>query len=190
MSKLYLREDLICQKIHLVSYRRVPGSIPGRGSIAFFFIFHPFFSLFWLCSSSFLLEFPKLANAQPSNFGPLRIFEDFVEYEKLGMLKYVKDRYTVQLAMKTFAVVLAKSCSREHSWCCKDKNKYLVGIYVTAWRWKLGWDRQTRNYSKAFFLLLHESHLKGKEKALCPLLTQLILLQQSVSLFPNPQRGS
>ena len=58
---------------------------------------------------------------QTQYFGAIRlpiavcIFEDFVEYEKLGMLKYVKDRYTVQLAMKTFAVVLAKSCSREHS---------------------------------------------------------------------------
>ena len=38
------------------------------------FFFPPFFSLFWLGSPSVPLEFPKLANAQPSNFGPLRIY--------------------------------------------------------------------------------------------------------------------
>ena len=37
VSKLYLQVDLICQNRHLVSYRQVPGSIPGRGSIDFFF---------------------------------------------------------------------------------------------------------------------------------------------------------
>ena len=41
MSKLYLQVDLICQNRHLVSYRQVPGSIPGRGS----FYFSPFFDL-------------------------------------------------------------------------------------------------------------------------------------------------
>ena len=34
----------------------------------------PFFSHLWLSSPSVPLEFPKLANAQPSNFGPLRIY--------------------------------------------------------------------------------------------------------------------
>ena len=41
------------------------------------FLFLPVFSLFWLDSRSVPLAFPKLANAQPSNFGPLpplRIF--------------------------------------------------------------------------------------------------------------------
>ena len=38
------------------------------------FLFSPHFSLFfWLGSPSVPLEFPKLANAQPSNFGPLLI---------------------------------------------------------------------------------------------------------------------
>ena len=45
VSKLYLQVDLICQNRHLVSYRRVPGSIPGRGSIDYFSSF-PHFSLF------------------------------------------------------------------------------------------------------------------------------------------------
>ena len=40
-----------------------------------FFFFLQCFSLFWLGSPSVPLEFPKLANAQPSNFGPLHIFE-------------------------------------------------------------------------------------------------------------------
>ena len=35
VSKLYLQVDLICQNRHLLSYRQVPGSIPGRGSIDF-----------------------------------------------------------------------------------------------------------------------------------------------------------
>ena len=38
-----------------------------------FFSFSPIFPLFWLGSPSVPLEFPKLANAQPSNFGPLCI---------------------------------------------------------------------------------------------------------------------
>lgn len=42
------------------------------------------------------------------------------------MLKYVKDRYTVQLAMKTLEI--AKNIPD----VVKDKNKYLLGIYVTA----------------------------------------------------------
>ena len=46
VSKLYLQVDLICQNIHLVSYRRVPGSIPGRGSIDYFSFF-PHFSYFF-----------------------------------------------------------------------------------------------------------------------------------------------
>ena len=32
------------------------------------------FSIFWCDSPSVSLEYPKLANAQPSNFGPLRIY--------------------------------------------------------------------------------------------------------------------
>ena len=32
------------------------------------------FPILWCDSSSVSLEYPKLANAQPSNFGPLRIF--------------------------------------------------------------------------------------------------------------------
>ena len=46
VSKLNLHVDLICQNIHLVSYRQVPGSIPGRGSIDYFSFF-PQFSLFF-----------------------------------------------------------------------------------------------------------------------------------------------
>ena len=46
VSKLYLQVDLICQYRHLVSYRQVPGSIPGRGSIDYFSFF-PHFSLFF-----------------------------------------------------------------------------------------------------------------------------------------------
>ena len=42
----------------------------------FFFVFPPFSPLFWLGSPSVPLKFPKLANAQPSNFGPLRIFRN------------------------------------------------------------------------------------------------------------------
>ena len=81
VSKLYLQVDLICQNRHLVSYRQVLGSIPGRDSIDFFF--SPFFSFFfWLGSPSVPLEFPKLANAQPSNFGPLRIL-----YSILGQIQ-------------------------------------------------------------------------------------------------------
>ena len=46
VSKLYLQVGLICQNRHLVSYRQVPGSIPGRGSIDYFsFLLH--FSLFF-----------------------------------------------------------------------------------------------------------------------------------------------
>ena len=82
--------DLVCQNIHLVSYRQVPGSIPGRGSIDFFP--PPFLSLFWLGFPSVPFEFTKLANAQPSNFGPLRIFtlrfDDFFSLvEKLAFFK-------------------------------------------------------------------------------------------------------
>ena len=36
VSKLYLQVDLICQNRYFVSYQRVPGSIPGRGSIDHF----------------------------------------------------------------------------------------------------------------------------------------------------------
>ena len=41
VSKLYLQVDLICQNRHLVSYRQVPGSIPGQH-----WFFPPFLSLF------------------------------------------------------------------------------------------------------------------------------------------------
>ena len=51
VSKLYLQEDLICQNIHLVSYRQVPGSIPGRGSIDFFPLFLSFLTRFPFCST-------------------------------------------------------------------------------------------------------------------------------------------
>ena len=44
-----------------------------------FFFFPPFFSLFWLGSSSVPLEFLKLANVQPSIVGPLRILFDFLD---------------------------------------------------------------------------------------------------------------
>ena len=47
VSKLYLKVDLICQNRHLVSYWQVPGSIPGRGSIDFFFSFFTHFSPFF-----------------------------------------------------------------------------------------------------------------------------------------------
>ena len=70
VSKLYLQVALICQNRYLVSYQRVPCSIPGRGSIDYFSFFPPFLSLFWLGSPSVPLEFPKLTNTQPSNFGP------------------------------------------------------------------------------------------------------------------------
>ena len=50
VSKLYLQVDLICQNRQLVSYRRVPGSIPARGNIDYFY-----FSLIFL---SFLTRFP------------------------------------------------------------------------------------------------------------------------------------
>ena len=46
VSKLNLHVDLICQNRHLVSYRQVPGSIPGRGSIDFFSFLPPFFCFF------------------------------------------------------------------------------------------------------------------------------------------------
>ena len=52
------------------------------------------------------------------------------------MLKYVKDRYTVQLAMKTLEIV--EVVAENIPDVVKDKNKYLLGIYVTASRWKLG----------------------------------------------------
>ena len=39
VSKLYFQVDLICQNRQLVSYRRVPGSIPGRGRIDYFSLF-------------------------------------------------------------------------------------------------------------------------------------------------------
>ena len=68
VSKLYLQVDLNCQNRHLVSYRRVPGSIPGRGSNEFCS------PIFWLGSPSVPLEFPMLANAQPSSFGPLSTY--------------------------------------------------------------------------------------------------------------------
>ena len=51
VSKLYLQVDLICQNRHLVSYRQVPGSIPDRDRINFFFFFSPIFV-------SFLTRFP------------------------------------------------------------------------------------------------------------------------------------
>lgn len=46
------------------------------------------------------------------------------------MLKYVKDRYTVQLAMKTLEIV--EVVAENIPDVVKDKNKYLLGIYVTA----------------------------------------------------------
>ena len=45
--------DLICQNRHLVSYRQVPGSIPGRGSIDYF---------------SFFLHFPLFFDSVPLLF--------------------------------------------------------------------------------------------------------------------------
>ena len=46
VSKLYHQEDLICQNRHLVSYRQVTGSIPGRCSIDYFSSFPHFFLFF------------------------------------------------------------------------------------------------------------------------------------------------
>ena len=61
----WTKVDLICQNRHLVSYRQVPGSIPGRSSIDHF---PHFFLFFWLCSSSVPLEFPKLTTLDPLVF--------------------------------------------------------------------------------------------------------------------------
>ena len=47
-------------------------------------------SLFWLGSPSVPLEFPKLANAQPSNFGPLRIFCGYILEIFSGLKMYEK----------------------------------------------------------------------------------------------------
>ena len=49
-------------------------------AVALIFCFPAFFSLFWLGFPSVPLEFPKLANEQPFNFGPLRIFHHFCSY--------------------------------------------------------------------------------------------------------------
>ena len=47
---------------------------PVEAPLIFFLPFYPFISLFWLGSPSVPLKFPKLVNAQPSNFVRLRIF--------------------------------------------------------------------------------------------------------------------
>ena len=58
------------------------------GAALIIFSFFPHFSLFfWLSSSSVPLEFPKLANAQPSNFGHLRIFPIFRVFQSLILMQ-------------------------------------------------------------------------------------------------------
>ena len=71
---------------------------PVAAALIFFF-FHPFLSLFWLASPSVPLEFPKLANAQPSNFGPLRIFCTFIRYLRRlvrGVMKRLEKRFVAR----------------------------------------------------------------------------------------------
>ena len=82
VSKLYLQVDLICQTDI--------WSVIDRSRVRF-----PFFSLFWLGSSSVPLEFSKLANAQPSNFGPLRTFctEMRIMHVRNGLISFVFFQY-------------------------------------------------------------------------------------------------
>ena len=59
--------NLICQNRHLGSYGRVPGSIPGRGSMIYFSSFSPIFL-------SFLTRFP-LCSTRISKVGQCAAFQ-------------------------------------------------------------------------------------------------------------------
>ena len=121
VSKLYLQVDRICQNRNLVSYRQVPGSIPGPGSIDF----SPIFLSFLTGSPSVPLEFPKLANAHPTYFSiflPLIVIESLVSILLLKELQQREEEFTFgtstttfSVQMKTFLigilVILASFCS-------------------------------------------------------------------------------
>ena len=107
VSKLYLQVDLICQNKHLVSYRQVPGSIPGRGSIDYFSFF-PHFSLFF-------------------DSVPLLFHSNFQSWQILSLPTldpYLFLSFGIPIVLHVVQIVRISFTSR--NWCCSTTRNALV----------------------------------------------------------------